>query len=725
MGQDGSVPHDTFLRNLNKMENINTEKTLKIGIIGCGLNSDYHIRFAKEYSGIEMVGVVDRDINRAKDCAARQGIQNYFGSIKDLVEYKKPDVLHIVTPPFTHYDLAREAIHAGCHVLIEKPMAMNLKEADSLFELAREKNVKLCPMHNHYFDPCMLKARELIKSGAAGKIINIESYYGLNTRIDAFRKYPAPNVLPWLYSMPGGVYHDFMPHPLYVLFPYIGDCQEVQVMEKSHGELPQNISDELRIMIKGEKAFGMVTFSFAAKPHLHFIRYYGTRMMIEVNIDTMTTVVHQLSSLPKAAQKATFNLTESWQLFSSTMSNVWNFGRGRLRPYQGMMTLMHQFYDSVAGKGDIPVSREDALRVVDAMDRIWPQIKNRYMNFETVIPSSNLKNDASRLKVLVTGASGFLGRRLVEILIQKGYRVRAFVRKLSNIEKLKILDVEIFFGDVGGIDSLSPAFEGVDVVVHAAADTVGNKDEGDISTIQGTRNVADLCREYKIKKLIYISSCSVYGVADYKKGDIVTEESSLERFPEKRGYYSEAKLKAEQIIIEAMRRDNLPAVCLRPGTYFGPGGDIYTPMMGLSFGTKLFMIIGNGKFVLPLIYIDNLVDAIIATIEKDEGIGKIYNVVDSDAVTKRDYVNNFLKEIYPGAKFFYMPFSIFYSLVSMQEVLTKILKRSPFLTRYRIVSSQKNICYSGEKIRKALNWTPPHTLKEAMEKVIKNTKTII
>lgn len=695
---------------------------MKIGIVGCGLNSDYHIRFAKDYPGIEIVGVVDRDINKAKDCADRQGTQNYFGSIKELVEYKKPDVLHIVTPPHTHFDLAKEAIQSGCHVLIEKPMAMNLKEAESLFEFARENNVKLCPMHNHYFDPCMLKARELIASGAAGKIVNIESYYGLNTRIDAFRKYPIPNVLPWLYSMPGGVYHDFMAHPLYVLFPYIGDCQELQVMEKSYGELPQNISDELRIMIKGDKAFGMLTFSMAAKPHLHYIKYYGTKMMIQVNIDTMTTVAHPVSSLPKAAQKATFNLTESWQLFSSTMSNVWNFGRGRLRPYQGMKTLMHQFYDSVAGKSEVPVSREDALRVVDAMDRIWPQIKNRYLNFKPVIPSSEFKNDLSRLKVLVTGASGFLGRRLVEILIQRGYRVRALVRKLSNIEKLKTLDVEIFFGDVGGIESLKPAFEGIDVVVHAAADTAGKKDEGDISTIKGTRNVADLCREYKINKLIYISSCSVYGVADYNNGDIVTEESSMERFPEKRGYYSEAKLKAEQIIIEAMGKDGLPAVCLRPGTYFGPGVDIYTPMMGLSFGTKLFMIIGNGKFVLPLIYIDNLVDAIITAIEKDEGIGKIYNVVDSDVVTKQDYVDNFLKKIYPRAKFFYVPCSIFYSLVYMQEILTKMLNLNPFLTRYRIESSQKNVCYCGDKIKKELNWTPPHTLKEAMEKIIEHEK---
>jgi hypothetical protein len=75
-------------------------------------------------------------------------------------------------------------------------------------------------------------------------------------------------------------------------------------MEKSFGELPQNISDELRILMKGEKAFGVLTLSFAANPHLHFFRVYGTRMMINVDFNTMTTTFHPVSHLPKAAQKA-------------------------------------------------------------------------------------------------------------------------------------------------------------------------------------------------------------------------------------------------------------------------------------------------------------------------------------------------------------------------------------------------------------------------------------
>lgn len=691
---------------------------MRIGIVGCGLNSDYHIDFAKDYPGLQIVGVVDKDVQKANQCAAKYGIKKIYPSIKELVDEERPDAIHIVTPPQTHYSLAKEALELKCHVLVEKPIALDVQEARELFELAEAHGVKLCTMHNHFFDPCMAKAHALVHEGKVGEIINIESYYGLNTNIDAFHKYPAPNVLPWIYSLPGGVFHDFMPHPLYVMLPYIGKPQEVKVMEKSFGEFPQNISDELRILLKGEQSFGVLTFSFAAKPHHHFLRIYGTKMMIHVNFDTMTTTCHPVSHLPKAAQKATYNLTESWQLFLNTISNFWNFGRGNLRPYQGMRVLIHKFYDAINGKGEVPVSKDDALVVIKTMDEIWHQVKNIHLNFDPIIPVGHNQTREARPKILVTGATGFLGNRLVELLIRRYYPVRTLARKLSNIEKLKELQAEIFFGDVANLESLEPAFEGVDMVVHTAADTSGNETESHLSTMQGTKNILELCQQFQIKKLVYISSCSVYGIADYKSGQVVTEECSLERFPEKRGYYSYAKLEAENTVSKRMNNGKFPIVCLRPGTILGPSGEIFMPMMGFALGSRLFGIIGNGEFVLPLVYIDNLVDAIIAAIEKHESAGSIFNVVDSDRVTKKMYVEMLLQKIYPKSRYIYIPLWFLYSTVFAQEIMAKLFRRKPFLTRYRLGSSQKNILYDSSKIEKELQWNPPFTLKEAINKIL-------
>ena len=690
---------------------------MKIGIVGCGMNSDYHINFARSYPGAEIVGIVDRDEKKAKDCAQKYHIQQIFSTIPALVETARPDVIHIVTPPRTHYALAKEALGLRCHVLVEKPLALDLAEARELYYLADQQGVRLCTMHNHYFDPCFAGVREKIQKGSFGTITHVESYYGINTQIPAFREYPAPNVLPWLYSMPGGVYHDFMAHPLYVMLDYTGRPKEIKVMQRCCGTLPHGIPDELRVLIDGEKAFGTLTFSFAAKPHLHFVRIYGTAMMAEADFNTMTSVAHPVSSLPKAAQKATYNLSASWQLFKSTTSNVVNFVRGKLKPYQGMEKLIHGFYDCLLGKGDIPVTREQALRVVETMDEIWRQAPPKKLDFSPIIPMSSYPVKQKE-KVLVTGGTGFLGSGLIQRLIAEGYAVRVLARKLSKIEHLKPLGVEIFFGDVADRDSLASAFQGVGLVVHAAADTAGKAKAGEVSTIQGTRNVIDCCRQFPLKKLVYISSFSVYGVADYREGEVVTDESSLERFPERRGHYSLAKLRAEEIVTDAMAK-GLPIVCLRPGTYFGPGGDIFTPMMGFSAGRKFFAIIGRGDFILPLVSIDNLTDAVVAAMGKGESNGRVYNVVDSEPPTKKQYVESFLKKLYPKARYIYIPYSLFYGIVYLQEILTGMLKRSPFLTRYRLVSSQKNISYDASRIKSELGWTPPGTMQDAYEKVIR------
>jgi predicted dehydrogenase/nucleoside-diphosphate-sugar epimerase len=695
---------------------------VKIGIVGCGLNSDYHINFARAYQGADIVGVVDRDTEKAQESAARYSIIGVFTSIKELVEKSKPEVVHILTPPRTHFALAKEAMESGCHVLVEKPLGLNFEEAKALYAAAEKKGVKLCTMHNHFFDPCMSKAHAFVQEGQLGKVINVESYYGLNTRIPAFRDYPAPNVLPWLYNLPGGVYQDFMAHPLYVLLEYTGAPMEIKVMQQTHGILPQNMPDEIRILINGERAFGTLTFSFAAQPHLHFVRIYGTKMMVEVDINTMTTIAHPVSSLPKAAQKATYNLLESWQLFKNTTSNVINFIRGKLKPYQGMKILIHKFYESIEKNTALPVSKEQALLVIKTMDEIWKQIEIKPLNFEPIVHETYPYPLKHAEKVFVTGGTGFLGKRLIGRLVAEGYPVRVLARKLSNIEPLKKMGVEIFFGDVAEKASLEQAFKGIDIVVHAAAGTSGSQKDCDTATLQGTRNVIEMSEKFKIKKLVYVSSCSVYGVADYKTDQLVNEDSSLERYPERRGAYTASKQTAEGFVIKAMKTGDLPVVILRPGTIYGPGGDLFSPMMGFSLFNKAFIVIGNGKFELPFVYIDNLVEAIIKTIQSEQANNNIFNVVDSERITKKQYMQQLIKKLYPEAWKFYFPYSLLYFIIWCQEVLFSALKRKPFLTRYRLVSSQKNIRYENSKIINKLNWNPKVSFAGAVSAIIDHEK---
>lgn len=312
---------------------------------------------------------------------------------------------------------------------------------------------------------------------------------------------------------------------------------------------------------------------------------------------------------------------------------------------------------------------------------------------------------ARQTTVLVTGATGFLGSRLVNGLVIEGYAVRALARKTSNVEGLKKCGVEIVTGDVVDKSSIVDSVKGIDVVVHAAAGTSGTAEDSESVTVQGTRNIIEVCRESCVKKLVYISSCNVYETAGYAENQVVTEEAQLERFPLCRGHYTAAKLEAENLVTEAMNHDGQPiVVVLRPGTLYGPGGEVYTKMIGITFEQKVFIVFGNGENELPLVHVDNVVDAIVECIRKSAADNQVFNVVDHDQVTKKMYMEQVVKPLYSRAVVLYCPMFVICALTWVQEKVLLLLGKAPVLTMYRLASSQKRVRYDTLEIQNAIGW---------------------
>ena len=297
--------------------------------------------------------------------------------------------------------------------------------------------------------------------------------------------------------------------------------------------------------------------------------------------------------------------------------------------------------------------------------------------------------------------------------------MRALARKRSNVGALKKLEVEIAFGDLSDDLSITAAVKGIDVVVHAATGTSGSARDAATATIQGTRNILEACRACHVRKLVYVSSCNVYEVAGYTENQVVTEEAQLERYPLRRGHYSTAKLQAEALVTEAMNHDGCPAVVLRPGTLYGPGAEVYTRMMGVSLARRLFIIFGDGKSELPLVHVDNAVDAIVECITNSAADNQVFNVVDQDLVTKKTYMERVIKPLYPGAIVIYVPMSLLLALTWLQDKLLTILGRQPFLTVYRLLSSQKRIRYSTSKIEKTIGWRSHVTFEQGVEHLMR------
>ena len=339
---------------------------MRIGIVGCGEIAQTHARFILEQKQCRLVGVCDMDGRKARAFAERFGVERSYQDFEMLLDEQKLDVVHVLTPPQTHAVLAIAAMKAGSHVLVEKPMAVSCEEADAMVAVSRAQGVKLCVNHNQLFEPVMLKALTLLQNGALGDIISVESHYGLNFVSDPAR--------PWVETLPGGIFQNLAPHPLYLSLEFLGDPVELRASTLSTGVVDPNIPDELRIVMKGERVIGHVALSLGIRPNVNFLRISGTRATLHVDFAGRTLRLDRLRALPKAMARAVFNLELAGQLTIATFSNALKLMAGRLKPYHGHGNLIRAFYRSIEENGPAPVSVEAGRRVVGVYDLVCTEL---------------------------------------------------------------------------------------------------------------------------------------------------------------------------------------------------------------------------------------------------------------------------------------------------------------------------------------------------------------
>jgi predicted dehydrogenase len=334
--------------------------TLRVGVVGCGKIAETHLPYIRKAGG-EIVGIADLSSVQANDLADRFGVQRIYRTARELLDTERPDVVHVLTPPHTHAAVAVETLERGVHTLIEKPMAIDVDEAEAIAKAARASGALLTVDHNRLFDPVMLEARRLRDEGHLGEIVAIESYQSGHA-----------SERNWLDHLPGRGLGDLLPHPLYLQLAFLGPVRELRAhafrIETEPG------GEELRVMMEGDGRTGALTISTNARPHLNTLKLYGTRMTVEVNLNNMTILKHREYKAPKVVAKSLPNLDDAYQLVSHTARNTVDFVRGRVRYYPGMGTLIQRFYQAIRTGEAPPVSLDEALDVVRVTDWIWRQL---------------------------------------------------------------------------------------------------------------------------------------------------------------------------------------------------------------------------------------------------------------------------------------------------------------------------------------------------------------
>lgn len=322
-------------------------------------------------------------------------------------------------------------------------------------------------------------------------------------------------------------------------------------------------------------------------------------------------------------------------------------------------------------------------------------------------------------KVLVTGATGFLGKYLIEELLNNDYEVVAQGRKENVLNELKEkYNVEIL---KCSLDEIKNIEINVDYVIHAAAlSTVWGKWEDFYnSNVVGTENVIDFCNKNKVKKLVYVSSPSIYSA---KCNRLNIREDDFDK-NNQLNFYIKSKILAENLI-NSIENDKLERVIIRPRGLFGIGDTSIIPRLinaNRKIGIPLF---NDGKNIVDITCVENVALALRLAIESEKVVGNTYNITNGEPREFKNILEELFEQINEPSKYLKINLNLMYGVSCIIEFIYKLfhIYKEPMITKYNICTLGYSQTLNIEKAKKDLNYIPKMTLSEGIKKYAEDYK---
>jgi predicted dehydrogenase len=354
---------------------------IRVGIIGCGKVADKHASQIRRVRGSRIVGVCDRERLMAGQLAERYGIGDSFDDVHAMLAACKPDVVHITTPPQSHYALARQCLEAGCHIYVEKPFTLNGEEAKELIDIAQKVGRKLTVGHETQFMPVARDMRRLIQAGyLGGAPVHMESIYGYEFTDERYAKAVLGDRNHWVRSLPGGLLQNIISHGIGKIAEYL---QNEDVMVIAHGFTSpfldrigeSDVIDELRVILSdGRRTTAHFLFSSQISPALHQFSVYGPTNSLIADHEHQTLIRVPREHYKSYLKQFIPPFSDAGQYVTNGCRNIHRFLKKEFHAESGMYVLMDSFYRSLTDNAPLPVPYRDILLTARIIDAIFAQI---------------------------------------------------------------------------------------------------------------------------------------------------------------------------------------------------------------------------------------------------------------------------------------------------------------------------------------------------------------
>lgn len=354
---------------------------LKVAIVGCGEIADAHASQIQRIKGCEIVGVCDREPLMARQLYERFPVKRHFGDLGELLSEARPDVVHITTPPESHFDIAKLCLECGCHVYVEKPFTINEGEARRLIALANEKRLKITVGHDDQFRHAARRMRALVQSGfLGGGPVHMESYYCYELGRSGYAGRLLGDKNHWVRRLPGKLLQNVISHGIARIAEHLTrESPEViaygfvSPFLRRLGE--REIVDELRVIIcEQERTTAYFTFSSQMRPSLHQFRIYGPRNGLILDQDDETLIKLHGTRLKSYLEHFVRPVLIAEQHFGNAARNVGAFLANDFHMKSGMKYLIESFYRSILQDTPIPIPYREIILTARIMDAIFVQL---------------------------------------------------------------------------------------------------------------------------------------------------------------------------------------------------------------------------------------------------------------------------------------------------------------------------------------------------------------
>jgi predicted dehydrogenase len=366
---------------------------IRTAIVGCGKIADSHAEQVKRIAGAAIVGVCDREYLMAAQFGDRYRVNAVFTDVNELIDGTRPDVIHITTPPQSHYSLAKTCLESGCHVYVEKPFTVNTKEAVDLISLANALHLKLTVGHDAQFSHAGRKMRDLVRSGyLGGPPIHIESYYCYGFSGDAYGSALLGDRNHWVRQLPGKLLQNVISHGIASIAEFmVGDAPEVVAIGFTSAFLEtigaDDIVDELRVIVRdpsGPTAY--FTFSSQMHPCLHQFRMYGPKNGLIVDDDQQTVIQLSGHNYKSYTEKFVPPVLLARQYLGNALRNVKKFMESDFHMKSGMKCLIETFNSSIENYAPLPISYKEIVLTSTIMDSIVEQLSRNNLSSVAMQP---------------------------------------------------------------------------------------------------------------------------------------------------------------------------------------------------------------------------------------------------------------------------------------------------------------------------------------------------